>query len=90
MKQRSPCRWPYLRRLRLKRGMTVRQLADTTGLHWVYLHQLEAGVRGASDVVLLKLADALAADAAELDRTRPTVPPRSRTPKKPASGAGAA
>lgn len=76
-KSRRPSRWTYLRRQRLRKRLTVKDLAAASGYSVPYLYNLEHGYRGPSDEVIITLADILECDAGELDRTKPQVPTRA-------------
>ncbi|ABD10273.1 hypothetical protein ThrDRAFT_01697 [Frankia casuarinae] len=49
-------------------GLSQEQLADECGLHWTFVGQVERGRRNISLHNILKLADALKIDPAELVR----------------------
>lgn len=48
-----------LKRVRLKRKLSLRAMGDLASLSGVYIWQIEAGIRNPSLAVVLKLADAL-------------------------------
>jgi len=49
-------------------GKSQERLADDSGLHWTFIGQVERGQRNVSLHNILKLAEALGIDAAELVR----------------------
>lgn len=57
------------RRVRARReqlGLSQEKLADVAGLHWTFVGQVERGRRNLSLHNILKLAEAVRADPAEL------------------------
>ncbi len=61
----------YLHELRRERGLTVRQLAATAGVHHTYVSKLERGDRQApEEPVVEALAEAVGATPAQLDQLR--------------------
>jgi len=68
---------PELKKLRLQRGMTLRQLAEAAGVDFTYLSKIENGKAGYSpgaDTIRV-LARVLQADSLELLRLADKVPP---------------
>jgi XRE family transcriptional regulator, regulator of sulfur utilization len=63
-----------LRRTRLARGHSVRELADLTGVSKALISQIERGVANPTIEVLTRLAVALDLTFAELTRTHPAGP----------------
>ncbi|MEV4221164.1 MULTISPECIES: XRE family transcriptional regulator [unclassified Nonomuraea] len=63
-----------LRRTRLARGHSVRELADLTGVSKALISQIERGVANPTIEVLTRLAAALRLTFAELTRTHPAGP----------------
>lgn len=57
-----------LKRLRLKRKLSLRAMGDLSGLSGVYIWQIEAGIRTPTLPVVTKLADALEVKASDLLR----------------------
>lgn len=60
---------PVIRELRLRRGLSVRQLAAITGpvgRHQQAIRHLENGTRLASEVMIHQIANALKVDVSEL------------------------
>ncbi len=55
-----------VRARRHKLGLSQEAFADTAGLHWTFVGQVERGQRNLSLHNLLKLADALGVDAGTL------------------------
>lgn len=55
-----------VRTLRRERGWSLEALAEHAGLHWTYVGSVERGERNIALFNILRLADALAVDAAEL------------------------
>jgi transcriptional regulator with XRE-family HTH domain len=53
-------------RLRKQAGLTQEALADTAGLHWTYVGQIERGERNLTYKNVLKLARGLGVDPSEL------------------------
>jgi HTH-type transcriptional regulator, competence development regulator len=66
-----------LRELRQKRGMTLRGLADATGLNFTYLSKIETGKVPYTPSVekIRDLAEALGVDSLELLQVAEKVPP---------------
>jgi transcriptional regulator with XRE-family HTH domain len=56
-------------KLRTAANLTQEGLADTAGLHWTYIGQIERGERNPTYKNLLKLAKGLGVDPAELTST---------------------
>lgn len=56
-----------LRALRARAGLSVAQLAKKAGVNRTYLHNLEAGLRGPSLQLALKLARALGTSLSSFD-----------------------
>jgi transcriptional regulator with XRE-family HTH domain len=57
-----------IRERRLALGLSQESLAERSGIHWTFLGQVERGRRNLSLHNLLKIADGLAVDPAELVR----------------------
>ena len=55
-----------LKRVRLKRKLSLRAMGDLASLSGVYIWQIEAGIRNPSLAVVLKLADALEVKSSDL------------------------
>jgi transcriptional regulator with XRE-family HTH domain len=74
------------RRIRTRReaiGKSQERLADSCGLHWTFVGQVERGRRNLSFHNLLRLAAGLDIDPAELVRGLPP-PPAKAAPTEPA------
>jgi transcriptional regulator with XRE-family HTH domain len=66
---RSPALDEFGRRVRQRRtelGLTLEQVHDASGVHYVYLSGLERGLRNPSVLTVVKLAGALQVDPGEL------------------------
>ena len=65
------------RAARHRRGWTLEQLGEVSGLHWTYLGQCERGRRNISLLNIIRMAEALEINPAEmvddLKNVRPTV-----------------
>jgi transcriptional regulator with XRE-family HTH domain len=59
---------PAIRALRVKEGLTVKQLADMVGLHEQALRNIENGSRPASDLVITAIARVLAVPTGAITR----------------------
>jgi transcriptional regulator with XRE-family HTH domain len=57
-----------VRARRAELGKSQEQLASETSLHWSYIGQVERGQRNVTLHIILKLAEVLAVDPAELVR----------------------
>lgn len=58
-----------LKEQRKKKGMTLHELADKSGVHYIKIHQIESGKIKAENMILkngLKLSDALDCHPKEL------------------------
>lgn len=58
-----------LKEQRKKKGMTLHELADKSGVHYIKIHQIESGKIKAENMILkngLKLSDALECHPKEL------------------------
>lgn len=55
-----------VRALRKKAGMTQEALAHASGLHWTYVSQIERGTRNLSLKNILRLAEGLGVEPAQL------------------------
>ncbi len=55
-----------VRARRIDRGWTIEDLAERAGLHWTYVGQVERGRRNLSLRNVLRLAQALEVNAADL------------------------
>jgi transcriptional regulator with XRE-family HTH domain len=67
----SPAAGAFGERVRTRRhelGESQEQLADASGLHWTFVGQVERGQRNISLHNILKLAEGLGIDPAELVR----------------------
>ena len=58
-----------VRELRLKKHLTVKQLADKAGVHMNTIYYIEAGTRGASVNAAMKIAPVLGCKWHDLIRT---------------------
>jgi transcriptional regulator with XRE-family HTH domain len=73
-----------VRERRQRVGITQETLAELAGLHWTFIGQVERGTRNLSLHNLIKIADGLGADPADLvaGLTAADVPPSDNAQKE--------
>jgi transcriptional regulator with XRE-family HTH domain len=80
---------PAIRALRVKEGLTVRELAEMVGLHEQALRNIENGSRPASDLVITAIAHVLAIPTGAITRDGRGVTAVQETPAPERNGAAA-
>jgi len=75
--------WTRLEDARLDANLTIRDLAVRVERSEVHMRQVLDGRVGVSDELLFKLADIFKIAPSELERTRPSIPPRGSVRRPP-------
>lgn len=79
----QPTPWTWLQRQRERAGYKQTRLADAVGIHVSHLNKIEAGTRGLSPELRIRIAKVLGLDIDEMIATAPTPPSQAVKTREP-------